>query len=539
MRITCTGHAGLFIETDHGSILCDPWRSPAYFASWFVFPDNAAVGFGELRPDYLYLSHLHRDHYDPEVLRRFVPKTTTVLLPDFPTDDLRVALSDLGFSSFVSTTNGEPVELDGLRVMIAAMTSPADGPLGDSCLAVDDGSVRFLNQNDARPRDFEPIVALGPYDGHSLQFSGAIWWPVVYELAPETKSALGARKRENGMARAMRFAETVGAAFVFPNSGPPALLDDDLFAYNDFDNSADNPFPDQTVFLDYLAAHGHDNGRLLIPGSTAELVAGDSSVACNVTHCLPDAEVESIFRNKRAYLSAYAERERPRIAGERASWPRYEGDLAEALAAWWNPLLELADRIGPGVGVPVLLEIGDEKMVIDFAQREVRRWAGEECRYRFAMAHELVEALVATHEIDWVNSLFLSLRFRAARRGGYNEFIYTFFKCLAPERLSYAEGWYAEQEGTDELVQIGDYLVQRRCPHLKADLGRFGEVHDGVLQCGMHGWRFDLATGRCLTADGHHLVAIPVAGAGVSGAAVSGVAEVGGSEPERAGGEEG
>jgi UDP-MurNAc hydroxylase len=78
VRVTCTGHAGLFIETAHGSILCDPWRSPAYFASWFVFPDNAAVAFEELAPDYLYLSHLHRDHYDPELLHQLIPKTTTV-----------------------------------------------------------------------------------------------------------------------------------------------------------------------------------------------------------------------------------------------------------------------------------------------------------------------------------------------------------------------------------------------------------------------------------------------------------------------------
>jgi UDP-MurNAc hydroxylase len=508
VKITCTGHAGLYIETAAGSILCDPWRGPSYFASWFVFPDNSEVDFGGFEPDFLYVSHLHRDHFDPDILGRFVRKTATVILPDYPTDDLRDQLGELGFRSFVQTTNGEPVELDGLRVMISAMTSPADGPLGDSALAVDDGSVRFLTQNDARPRELEPITAFGPFDGHSLQYSGAIWWPVVYDLAPATKSALGARKRENGMARAMRFVESVGALHVFPNSGPPAFLDDDLFAYNDVGNSPDNPFPDQTVFLDYLAEHGHDNGLLLIPGSVAELAPGG---ACTVTHAGGDEAVIRIFNDKRAYLEDYAARQRPLIASERASWPRYEGDLTQALAEWWDPLLALADRIGPGVGVPVLLEIGDEKIVVDFGARAVRPFDGEECRYRFAVAHELVEALVATHEIDWVNSLFLSLRFRAARRGAYNEFIYTFFKCLAPERLSYAEGWYAEQEEPDDLVRIGDYLVQRRCPHLKADLARFGSLgDDGVLQCGMHGWRFDLATGRCLTADDHHIVAIRI-----------------------------
>jgi len=76
--------------------------------------------------------------------------------------------------------------------------------------------------------------------------------------------------------------------------------------------------------------------------------------------------------------------------------------------------------------------------------------------------------------------------------------------------MSYAEGWYAEQSSTDDLVRLGDYLVQRRCPHLKADLSRFGTVTDGVLECGMHGWRFDLASGRCLTSEGHGIVAVPV-----------------------------
>ncbi len=403
MRITCTGHAGIFIETATSSILCDPWRSPAYFASWFVFPDNSNVDFTSLHPDYLYISHLHRDHFDPRLLEAAVPKTATVLLPDFPTDDLRDSLSELGFSSFLQTHNGEPLEVDGLRLMVVSVTSPNDGPLGDSALAVDDGEVKILNQNDARPRDWDPIDEFGPYDGHFVQYSGAIWWPVAYELAPATKRALAARKRADGMLRATRFIEKVGASSVFPNSGPPAFLDEDLFGYNDLSNSDDNPFPDQTVFIDYLAERGHDNARLLIPGSVAELkqrcpsTDDDENLGCKISHPLPDEDVRSIFTDKKRYLEAYAERERPRIDMERLSWPRYKGSLTEALAEWWNPLLALADHIGPGVGGPVLLEIGEEKVVIDFPAREVRKWVGEECNYRFAVESELVEALVAEH----------------------------------------------------------------------------------------------------------------------------------------------
>ena len=171
MRVTSIGHAGLHIETAHGTILCDPWFSPAYFASWYPFPANDGLDFEMLgRSDYLYVSHLHLDHYDPAWLAEHMSKDTTVLLPNYGVPDLRHALESLGFHRFIATGNAEPFEHDGLTLMIVAMTAPNDGPLGDSCLSVDDGTAAFLNQNDCRPTDLEPIVQFGSYDGHSLQY---------------------------------------------------------------------------------------------------------------------------------------------------------------------------------------------------------------------------------------------------------------------------------------------------------------------------------------------------------------------------------
>ena len=99
-------------------------------------------------------------------------------------------------------------------------------------------------------------------------------------------------------------------------------------------------------------------------------------------------------------------------------------------------------------------------------------------RYRFRTRRAYLEQLIAEHEIDWVNSLFLSCRFSAQRIGPYNEFVYVFFKCLSEERLNYAEGWFAEQNATEAAETIDaatGWDVQRRCPHLKADLTRFGD----------------------------------------------------------------
>jgi UDP-MurNAc hydroxylase len=119
------------VETSAGSVLCDPWVSPAYFGSWFPFPDNSQLDWERFgQADFLYVSHLHRDHYDPAHLTRFVNKNATVLLPEYPTTELRDALEELGFSKFVAAQSGEVVNLDGLEVMIHALVSPADGPIG-------------------------------------------------------------------------------------------------------------------------------------------------------------------------------------------------------------------------------------------------------------------------------------------------------------------------------------------------------------------------------------------------------------------------
>ena len=175
--------------------------------------------------------------------------------------------------------------------------------------------------------------------------------------------------------------------------------------------------------------------------------------------------------------------------------------LAE-LKAWFEPLLELAGHIKAGVGGPVLLRLGDGRpIVIDFTAGEVRPYAGETCRYQFTIARPLVERLIAEHEVDWVNSLFLSMRFRARRIGPYNEYLYTFFKCLAPDRLMYAEGWYADKTHDEEDIRLGDWIIQHRCPHLRGDLSRFGEISDTTLTCTVHGWQFDLETGDCLSTD--------------------------------------
>ncbi|HWK80935.1 MAG TPA: MBL fold metallo-hydrolase, partial [Thermomicrobiales bacterium] len=169
MRVTSLGHAGFFIETAKGTVLCDPVFNSSYFGSWWVYPANDHLDVTPfVNPDYLFISHTHLDHLDEKFLRESVSKETTVLLPDHPLGLVEKWLRKLGFTKFVQTKNGQAHDVNGLKVMITSLIAPADGPLGDSGLSLDDGEVRIFNQNDSRPVDFEALAEFGPYDCHFL-----------------------------------------------------------------------------------------------------------------------------------------------------------------------------------------------------------------------------------------------------------------------------------------------------------------------------------------------------------------------------------
>ena len=420
MRVTSIGHAGLLIETRQGSIVCDPWFVPAFFGSWFVFPRNDQLS-DELkakieRPDYLYISHIHADHLDLAFLRDHIDRSTRVLLPDFPGSELADILRGLGFHDFVTTRDGVITTLtEGLDVMILTETSMTDGPGGDSTLLVSDGTGRLMNQNDCRPLDLSAIERFGPIDVHVLQYSGAIWYPIVYEEAPERLAELGAAKRRSQFARALRFVDAIGAHTIVPAAGPPCFLDDELFAFNDTRHDPSSIFPDATEFIAELETRRY-HGVLTIPGTTIEIADG----ATTVVHPLPDTAVRRPFDDKENYLREYQADWTGWLAAEKASWSAARPGLLDRLIDWWEPLLAQAPTLRQLVGANALLRLDDLDVLIDFPAGEVREWRGEQYRYRFTIDRRLVESCVDRHAVDWSNALFLSCRFRAWRDGDFN-----------------------------------------------------------------------------------------------------------------------
>lgn len=510
MRATSIGHAGMLVETDGGSILCDPWFVPAFFGSWFPFPRNDQLD-GDLlerieHADFLYVSHLHGDHHDEPWLRDHLRRDIPILLPGYPSREQRRTLEALGFTEFIRTEDTEEIEISpGLRIAIHVETSITDGPGGDSALVVMDGDSILVNQNDCRTTDVGQLAAHGPVDLHWLQFSGAIWYPMVYEMPEGQKRELCAAKIESQFARAMRYVEKLDARAVVPSAGPPCFLDEELFGLNMIDGDELSIFPDQTAFLDRLDAAGR-RGLLNVPGTMIEV----TPTGLAVEHPFDEAEVRAIFEDKRTYLRRYQSDWTPWLDDLKAGWTPPTTDLLTSLREWWEPLLALAPTLREQVGANVLLRAGDLEILVDFPAGEVRAYAGEPYSFRFDVDRALVETVVARRAIDWSNSLLLSCRFTAWRDGEFNEYVYNFLKSLSRGRIKRAEAEVVRKltgdaHGDEPDIRIGDYVVQRRCPHRDADLAAFGEIDGCEFVCTLHGWRFDLDSGRCLTSDGHPL----------------------------------
>jgi UDP-MurNAc hydroxylase len=255
-----------------------------------------------------------------------------------------------------------------------------------------------------------------------------------------------------------------------------------------------------------LDAAGHQ-GVLNIPGTAIE-VAPSTDHGLIATHPIADADVAAIFADKRAYLERYQADWLPWLDDMKATWNAPSTDLLTSLKAWWEPLLDMAPTLRTMVGANVLINAGDLPVLIDFPAGEVRLHDGDDVEFRFDIPRELVETVAAERAVDWSNSLLLSCRFTAWRRGEFNEYVYNFLKSLSRERMKRAEAEVVRKlelasgvgHRPDEPdVRIGDFVVQRRCPHRDADLEAFGEIQGDEFVCTLHGWRFDCETGACLT----------------------------------------
>jgi UDP-MurNAc hydroxylase len=147
MKFTILSHAGLLVEHAGTRLVCDPWLlGSCYWRSWWNFPEPDPALIADLRADYIYLTHLHWDHFHGPSLRRLFGPATRVLVPRVLTRRMVEDLRYLGFHSITEIPHGGRMVLgEGF-----ALRSYQFGLGVDSAVVVSAGGVNLFNCNDAK-----------------------------------------------------------------------------------------------------------------------------------------------------------------------------------------------------------------------------------------------------------------------------------------------------------------------------------------------------------------------------------------------------
>ena len=99
LKIHNISNAFIRIEYNDKVLLCDPWLTNRIFdRSWMVYPPVYDIDKAINGVTHVFISHIHKDHCDFNLMRLF-PKNTKFYIPNiFPNDKIKMQLNNLGFN---------------------------------------------------------------------------------------------------------------------------------------------------------------------------------------------------------------------------------------------------------------------------------------------------------------------------------------------------------------------------------------------------------------------------------------------------------
>ncbi|NVJ05166.1 MBL fold metallo-hydrolase [Myxococcus sp. AM001] len=513
MHITFLGHAGFIVETAGALVVMDPWLSSrgAFDSAWMQLPCNhhlAPLVREKLetpgKERFLYVSHEHKDHFDPEFLATLRQRDFTVLVPRFHRSELQDVFARYGCKQVIACEDGHEVPIKGGYVKLFVSEQ---GTNRDSAVMVRGDGQCFLNLNDCKLHDRMGRIAAeeGPIDVFSAQFSGAIWHPTCYEYPTETYAAIALKKRESKFEAVARTLEVLHPRAYIAAAGPAAFLDPAQFHLN-FEKV--NIFPNATqlfAFLRQRLPQGKTRYLEPMPGDVldAKSLAFVSQVAERVT---PE--------NMKAYLHDYAKRQESVFRERRRNLLVAEvAEIHERLRVELQRKLDLLD-LHERVGMPLyveLTELPEQLLRVDFKARRVHVVANiqEEVRYTLKTSAADV-GRVLDRKLTWEDFL-LSFRLRLSRNPDvYEPVLHGFLGVEIEDMREFCEGIRStESQRERTVVEAGGrrFSIQRFCPHQGADLSE-GWVEEGrYLVCPRHRWQFDLEAGGACTQNTSSLCA--------------------------------
>lgn len=197
MRIEAIGNTGFAATLAGGkTLLLDCWLSDdAFHGAWGAYP----VADDALRhrlardpaPDFVFVSHLHDDHFDAAFLSLLAPETP-ILIAKRRTPHLLRRLEALGLTNVIELAPEQETAIDGIDFTVfddfaVDPEAPADGvgyQLDSSLLLRDGDGVAFLHVNDNIPSEAQARrlkEKIGPLDAAAMVVAAASSYPHCFD----------------------------------------------------------------------------------------------------------------------------------------------------------------------------------------------------------------------------------------------------------------------------------------------------------------------------------------------------------------------
>lgn len=229
MEFQILSHAGLLVKNKPGtSLICDPWLvGSSYWRSWWNYPPVSKELINSLQPDFIYLTHIHWDHFHGASLKKF-RNDIPIIIPKGNYSRIKDDLYYLGYQNIIELKHGETFQLDN----DFTITSYQFWVFLDSALLIECEGVKLLNLNDSKhmgltlkqiTRKHRPIDFV--FRSHSSANER-----LSYEIVDEPNAAVDDVERY-----VKEFAGTVmatGARYAIPFASNHCHLHKDSFHFN-------------------------------------------------------------------------------------------------------------------------------------------------------------------------------------------------------------------------------------------------------------------------------------------------------------------
>jgi UDP-MurNAc hydroxylase len=230
MKFQVLSHAGLAVDCQGKQLVCDPWLvGSTYWRSWWNYPPVAASTVRALKPDFVYLTHIHWDHFQGPSLRKF-DFDTTILVPDGHDSRMREDLHQMRFPNVVELAHGESLELaPGFK-----LTCYQFGLIPtDSAVVIEGDGTTLLNANDTKlmGRPLAQVLDRHPRIDFVFRSHSSANSRLCYEITDDAERSV------DDIGRYVRsftdFVRRTGARYAIPFASNHCFLHDETYPLND------------------------------------------------------------------------------------------------------------------------------------------------------------------------------------------------------------------------------------------------------------------------------------------------------------------